>query len=112
MPITLPQMLFGMFCKTITKGPSDKHISLTENGNDLSEPKEVAECFNDYFIDSINDLVGEINDECETSTPFWTSQSDNCNFIYLYVEYCPSMISQKFVLKTISSLSCKKSHRA
>ena len=60
---------------------------------------------NDYFINQINDLVGEINDECETSTPFGASHSDNRNSIDLNVEYCPSM---KFVLKTTSSLSCKK----
>ena len=47
--------------KSIIKIKADKNISLTVDGEDLSEPSDVAECFNNYFVNSINDLVNEID---------------------------------------------------
>ena len=91
--------------KKITKGPSNKNISLKFDENDLSEPKEVAECFNDYFINSINDLVNEINVN-EVSTSLSTSKCDDNNSVE--EEYDLPIITQDFIVKMISELSCKK----
>ena len=91
--------------KSITKVKADKNISLTVDGEDLSEPSDVAECFNNYFVNSINDLVNEIDaDKIFTSS----STSPNNYSADEGEEYDLPIITQDFVVQTIRNLSCKK----
>ena len=91
--------------KSITKVKAEKKISLTVDGEDLSEPRDVAECFNNYFVNFINDLVTEINaDEIFTSS---STSTDNYSEEERE-EYNLPIITQDFVVKTINNLSYKK----
>jgi hypothetical protein len=55
--------------KDITSSKSSSTISLVENGKKTEDEKEVAEVFNSFFVEKIQDLKNNI-DQSKVEDPF------------------------------------------
>ena len=91
--------------KDITNPKRDSNIVLVEDNKTIEDEREVAEIFNDFFIDKIN-LLKENIDQSKVEDPCTRlkekMESKNITFKL-------KLVSEKMVLKTIKNMKNKKS---